>query len=180
METQVVITGGYTVSKKVNIYNMYGLTASLPDLNTGRNFHGCGYYRNSDNQIVQYQFPINLWKKYSSHFRYMLWLAEVGLFLIQKFWKLEKLLGLLCLTSYQFRYQEWPVYLWTTKYLSWVTLVVNEKEIHSILIQGDTQVHGLSWVKFTSLTLKMKSGLKLVIWQLPGVIMLRVWWHHIG
>ena len=60
METQVVITGGYTVSKKVNIYNMYGLTASLPDLNTGRNFHGCGYYRNSDNQIVQYQFPINL------------------------------------------------------------------------------------------------------------------------
>ena len=52
METQVVITGGRSAPNKVTIYDMYGWRADLPDLNTGRNYHGCGYYRNINDKIV--------------------------------------------------------------------------------------------------------------------------------
>ena len=57
METQVVITGGFEPnwqpSSNVAIYDEYGLKADLPPLNVGRGSHGCGYYRNQNDQIVE-------------------------------------------------------------------------------------------------------------------------------
>ena len=56
METQFVITGGIYFyerpQRNVSLYDMYGLRAELPPLNIGRENHGCGYYRNQNDQIV--------------------------------------------------------------------------------------------------------------------------------
>ena len=51
METQLVITGGYN-SSQVTMYDMNGFVAQLPDMAEARMGHGCGYYRNDNNQIV--------------------------------------------------------------------------------------------------------------------------------
>jgi len=54
METQVVITGGpgWPLSRNVSVYDMFGWRADLPQMNMGRALHGCGYYRNNNDQIV--------------------------------------------------------------------------------------------------------------------------------
>ena len=58
METQLVITGGYNANL-VTMYDMYGFVSELPDMNEGRQGHGCGYYRNDNDQIVSLKNCIN-------------------------------------------------------------------------------------------------------------------------
>ena len=53
LENSVIITGGgyWTQFKRVQEYNLAGSVARLPDLNTGRGNHACGFYVN-DGEIV--------------------------------------------------------------------------------------------------------------------------------
>ena len=54
MET-VVVTGGYnpfSSKSTVVVYNTSGMVEQLPDLRTPRKEHACGYYVDSNNQVV--------------------------------------------------------------------------------------------------------------------------------
>ena len=53
-DTTFIITGGYDVSStnRVTKYTQTGQFTDLPTLNTARSYHGCGSYRNSNNQKV--------------------------------------------------------------------------------------------------------------------------------
>ena len=51
MTDTVIITGGWSELSRVQEYNLHGSVARLPDLNTGREDHACGYYVH-DRQIV--------------------------------------------------------------------------------------------------------------------------------
>ena len=55
----MVITGGYNANL-VTVYDMYGFVAQLPDITEGRQGHGCGYYRNDNDQIVSYKFLLDI------------------------------------------------------------------------------------------------------------------------
>ena len=58
LEGSVVVTGGGEwgeVTSRVALYNIFtdsGFVADLPDLNIGRQDHGCGYYYEEDTQVV--------------------------------------------------------------------------------------------------------------------------------
>ena len=55
LEDKVIMTGGshYSDSKnKVHLYDEYGWIGDLPDLRHNREDHGCGYYMNTDNKMV--------------------------------------------------------------------------------------------------------------------------------
>ena len=58
------MTGGshYSDSKnKVHLYDEYGWIGDLPDLRHNREDHGCGYYMNTDNKMVDiiiHQLPV--------------------------------------------------------------------------------------------------------------------------
>ena len=52
----MILTGGVhhgNASTRVTIYNIYGFVEDKPPLNTGRFYHGCGHYINSDNKMVR-------------------------------------------------------------------------------------------------------------------------------
>ena len=53
MEETVIITGGDFKKNQVTVYNTEGWVADWPELNTGRWDHGCGYFVNTDNQVVR-------------------------------------------------------------------------------------------------------------------------------
>ena len=53
MEETVILTGGETSETQVTVYNTEGWVADLPSLNQGRYGHGCGYFVNTDNQVVR-------------------------------------------------------------------------------------------------------------------------------
>ena len=53
MGQTVIITGGWNTMKKVTQYNEDGLHKELPELITGRRYHGCSSYVNSDKNIVK-------------------------------------------------------------------------------------------------------------------------------
>jgi len=48
----VVVTGGWYTRTNVTEYDINGWRQELPDLNTGRYDHGCGYYVNANKEIV--------------------------------------------------------------------------------------------------------------------------------
>ena len=53
LEDWVVVTGGTDRDyKTVSIYDVNGWVEDLPDLNQARDEHGCGYYVDSNNDIV--------------------------------------------------------------------------------------------------------------------------------
>jgi len=47
-----IITGGMKTKKKVSKYNVEGFVEDLPDLETGRFYHACGYYTNTENKPI--------------------------------------------------------------------------------------------------------------------------------
>ena len=51
-EQEVTITGGKYSYTKVTTYQMNGEAQELPDLITGRGYHACGHFKNSDGDIV--------------------------------------------------------------------------------------------------------------------------------
>ena len=53
LEDKVIITGGECTATIVSVYNMEGWVENLPDLNTGRQDHGCGHYVDTDNNHVR-------------------------------------------------------------------------------------------------------------------------------
>ena len=48
----MTITGGKYSYTKVTTYQMNGEAQDLPDLITGRGYHACGHFMNSDGDIV--------------------------------------------------------------------------------------------------------------------------------
>ena len=58
LEERFILIGGSdshsTFYKHAHVYDETGLTEMLPDLQVGRNSHGCGYFYNNDNQLVSY------------------------------------------------------------------------------------------------------------------------------
>jgi len=52
LEKFVVITGGNNSMSTVSSYDMYGWMMDLPNLNTGRGFHGCGHYLNEAKELI--------------------------------------------------------------------------------------------------------------------------------
>ena len=56
LEDWVVVTGGTDrPDSTVSVYDVNGWVEDLPDLNQGRDEHGCGYYVDSSNNIVSLQ-----------------------------------------------------------------------------------------------------------------------------
>ena len=53
MKEVVILTGGYYTMSLVTVYNNAGFVEDLPSLNTGRMYHGCGHFVNTDNQVVR-------------------------------------------------------------------------------------------------------------------------------
>ena len=53
MDETVTVTGGFYTMTQVTVYNTEGFLTDLPSLNTGRHQHGCGYFVNTDNQVVR-------------------------------------------------------------------------------------------------------------------------------
>ena len=54
----VVVTGGYnpfSSKSTVVVYNTSGMVEQLPDLRTPRKEHACGYYVDSNNQVVSWR-----------------------------------------------------------------------------------------------------------------------------
>ena len=56
MGETVIITGGEHTKRKVTQYNEDGQHKELPELITGRRYHGCSSYVDSDNNIVSNSF----------------------------------------------------------------------------------------------------------------------------
>ena len=52
LEDTVIITGGSNSYGSVIAIDQYGSETNLPDLNTGRRAHGCGYYTNENDETV--------------------------------------------------------------------------------------------------------------------------------
>ena len=55
MEDKVIVTGGVpttAMSRKVVEYNANGWVKDLPNMNEERKFHGCGHYRDNNNNMV--------------------------------------------------------------------------------------------------------------------------------
>ena len=52
MGQTVIITGGYYAKRKVTEYNEDRLHKELPELITGRRYHGCSSFVDSDMNIV--------------------------------------------------------------------------------------------------------------------------------
>ena len=52
MEDIVILTGGISTKNTVSVYSTDGWVEDLPDLMTGRYWHGCGHYVNNDNKMV--------------------------------------------------------------------------------------------------------------------------------
>ena len=62
LNDKVVVTGGvstgnyfsedYYVRRLVSVYNIGGWLEDLPDLNIGREQHGCGHYVDNNNNMV--------------------------------------------------------------------------------------------------------------------------------
>ena len=54
----LILTGGEETRSKVSVYNMAndnpGYVADLPELQVGREDHGCGYYINEDSKRVKH------------------------------------------------------------------------------------------------------------------------------
>ena len=50
---KVIVTGGLYTTRTVSVYNIEGWMEDLPDLNTGRLYHGCGHYVDNNNNIVR-------------------------------------------------------------------------------------------------------------------------------
>ena len=46
------MTGGFGYRKKVAVYDMSGFVENLPELNIGRQYHGCASFLNEFNQRV--------------------------------------------------------------------------------------------------------------------------------
>ena len=57
LEDKVILTGGRdqegNTMANVTVYNNGGFVKDMPSLNTGRFYHGCGHYVNSDNKMVR-------------------------------------------------------------------------------------------------------------------------------
>ena len=63
LEDKVILTGGVHDSSamtKVTVYNSGGFVEDKPPLNTGRYYHGCGHYVNSDNKMVRQHCHCNI------------------------------------------------------------------------------------------------------------------------
>jgi len=61
MKEYIVFTGGYmdkgnTHVKTVSMYDMNGWVENLPDLNTARSSHGCGFYYSDKDELVKFSF----------------------------------------------------------------------------------------------------------------------------
>ena len=52
----MILTGGYTPRTRVTEYNEAGFVRDLPDLQQGRETHGCGYYIDDDGSKVIINF----------------------------------------------------------------------------------------------------------------------------
>jgi len=52
MPEMFILTGGYHTLKTVSRYSTSGWMEDLPEMNDGRNSHGCGYFYNDDMQRV--------------------------------------------------------------------------------------------------------------------------------
>ena len=50
---KVIVPGGQFTETTVSVYNIGGWVEDLPDLNTGREQHGCGHYVDSENNMVR-------------------------------------------------------------------------------------------------------------------------------
>ena len=54
----LILTGGEETRSKVSVYNMAndnpGYVADLPELQVGREDHGCGYYIDGDSKRVKH------------------------------------------------------------------------------------------------------------------------------
>ena len=59
LDDKVVVTGGYDIETKVSVYSISGWVEDLPDLNTGREQHGCGHYADENNNIVRSYYCID-------------------------------------------------------------------------------------------------------------------------
>ena len=57
LEDKVILTGGRdqegNTMANVTVYNNGGFVKDMPRLNTGRFYHGCGHYVNTDNKMVR-------------------------------------------------------------------------------------------------------------------------------
>ena len=51
MTDSVIMTGGGHSYNRVQEYNLQGSMARLPDLNTGRQRHACGYYVHQEQMV---------------------------------------------------------------------------------------------------------------------------------
>ena len=63
LEDKVILTGGVHDSSamtKVTVYNSGGFVEDKPPLNTGRYYHGCGHYVNTDNKMVRQHCHCNI------------------------------------------------------------------------------------------------------------------------
>ena len=52
LDEEVLVTGGYDNPTRVDVYTIDGWSRELPQLNNGRNQHGCGQYINTDDKMV--------------------------------------------------------------------------------------------------------------------------------
>ena len=55
MEDTVVLTGGRDTKTQVRVYSSTGWVEDWAELQTGRYWHACGYFVNTDNQVVRQQ-----------------------------------------------------------------------------------------------------------------------------
>ena len=54
LKEMVILTGGQYTMSKVTVYNNEGFVDDWPELNTGRNNHGCGHYVNTASKMVRH------------------------------------------------------------------------------------------------------------------------------
>ena len=48
----MIVTGGRDTEYTVSVYGIDGWMEDLPDLRSGRFYHGCGHYINDENKMV--------------------------------------------------------------------------------------------------------------------------------
>ena len=52
LKEKVILTGGLKTLNKVTVYSSKGWVEDLPNLKTGRYYHGCGHFKRSDRKMV--------------------------------------------------------------------------------------------------------------------------------
>ena len=56
IETSYVVTGGLYGKQRVTQYSLTGEVTELPDLNTGRYYHACSQFINTEGVTVSYKY----------------------------------------------------------------------------------------------------------------------------